>query len=191
MSNRRSWLSYLAWHLTIKPRLKRIQREFPGAKVYPTGSRYVCDPPHFDTDVDFLVYSSCAGTPITPKLTFFETLTALPYRKTTLHYQDNREFQAYRRGVVNLIVTSDARFAERFIAATHYCKQYNLHNKMDRILIHEAFRFNAKDNKQIYNLDCAPSIIREFVTKMTGPYGNAFYQIYKATHDIKGPEDDL
>jgi hypothetical protein len=47
-------------------------------------------------------------------------------------------FVSLRSGDVNLIVTSDARFAARFLVATRLATQLNLLNKNDRVALFQA-----------------------------------------------------
>src|SRR5271169_6964922 len=131
-------LTGLTYFLTIKPRLKRIKKLLPEAEVYPCGSRYVCNPPVFFTDIDFLVYS---------ELPLEASLLAAGYVKSgfmdysgfTLNNSQD-DFTTWRKGIINLIVTPSSAYKDGFIVATHLCKKFNVRQKYQRIVIYELLR---------------------------------------------------
>lgn len=100
--------------------------EFPdGTLWYATGSRVICDPPPDDTDYDVVVLKVA---PI--------DLTGWTCESACGEYVP--QFVSYRRGKVNLIVTDDAEFYDRFVAATRVAKRLNLLKKEDRIALFQA-----------------------------------------------------
>lgn len=97
------------------------------AKWRPTGSTVICDPPPDGTDVDFVVLEKT-------KLGL-----GLEWQCGTEYNNEYPpQFRSYRRGNVNLIVTGDEEFYNRFIAATHVAKRLNLLKKVDRIALFQA-----------------------------------------------------
>ena len=95
-----SLLSKLVWHLSIKPRLRNLQILFPGAKIFPTGSRWVCNPPVISTDIDFLVY--------------FEKETEIPVGWKNDGSYPPGDLSSFRRGSENLIITTNANNIHNF-----------------------------------------------------------------------------
>lgn len=169
-------LNSLAYWLTIAPRKRALQRLLPEARIHPAGSRYVCDPPVMNTDIDFLVYSE---THINGKLVLGG------YKMTSLeeyaHVIDKSKFKCWRRGKVNLIVTHDRPFAEAFQTGTYISRVFNVGAKRTRVVIHGtlrgedwAFEF-ANTNPQIVQL----------LEKFSGPNGNTMHKAYRAQHGLE------
>lgn len=98
-------------------------------KIEPVGSRATVDPPPLDTDIDFLIYSE----------NLHDFLVALSLRGYTLEgdldkYSPNdNEFFSWRKEDINLIVTEDLEFYDKFMTASNLAKEQNLKNKTDRI----------------------------------------------------------
>lgn len=166
-------LSELVYWFTIKPYLWKLQRLLPEAKIHPTGSRYICDPPVMNTDIDFLIYTEkCID----------EILIIGNFKKTPfVDYVNNSpvKFDAWRKGKINLIVTSTLEYTERFQTATYICKMENIKNKWARVCIHEALRHNCKDYYSI------PKQLHTLLKSFNGPYGNVLHQAYRAKHGLK------
>jgi len=129
------WYQDLIYWLTIKPRLRRLQKEFPDCQIFPTGSRYVCDPPVLTTDIDFIVYN---------KHSEGIKLIEWAWQKSSItEYMSGGEedkFSSYRRKKVNLIVSQDRGFVQGYIIATHICKRFNLLDKHHRVWVHAIVR---------------------------------------------------
>lgn len=107
-------------------------------KVMPVGSRVTCNPAPTDTDIDYLVF------------------TTNPYKLRDAVFLDGYElggsrlldaecpldsqdrFSSYTKGEVNLIVTSDKQFFDKFVVATHVAQKLNLLQKSDRITLFQA-----------------------------------------------------
>lgn len=176
-----SYLQDFIYWATIKPRLKKLQRLLPEAKIYPAGSRYVCNPPRFFTDVDFVVYSEHAVEDIlyTNK---YKKSSWSDYRGVHLTYGAEGEFTAWRRGRINLIVALTWNYAERFNVATHICRSRNIREKWQRIVVHEALRGNWLRNRA--GTPGLPPDLFDFLESLQGPYGNSIYQAYRAQHDL-------
>lgn len=166
----------LVWHLTIAPRLRRLQRLLPQAGVYPTGSRYICDPPYLWTDIDFLVYCP---------INLDDRLVAAGYTKS--HFSNYGllssadDFDAWRKGKVNLIVTQKKEYADSFVAATHWCKQRNTLSKLVRVFVHEAFRGNYDGASE---MGCFTDAEKQFLKSLTTNYGRVLVSAYRAKHGL-------
>lgn len=99
---------------------------------YPTGSYYICSPQVVDTDKDFVVLIDV------PMLDFSKALAVAGYKFSgdesyQLGADGDFEFECYRKGDVNLIVTADAVFYNKWIEATELAKNMKLNNKDQRI----------------------------------------------------------
>lgn len=107
------------------------------AIVTACGSRVTCNPPPTDTDRDFLVVTADAC-----EAAFVAELKNLGFNCEGYdQYQQTSVaggFKSWRRGDLNLIVTSDDVFAERHRAATYVCTRLNVLDKSDRIAIFQA-----------------------------------------------------
>lgn len=170
-----SLLSSIVYNLTIRPRLIKLKKLLPEAKILPAGSRYVCDPPIMNTDVDFLVFSvDSVGI----------KLLSAGYAQTP--FTDYRglimgdDFYAWRRGVVNLIVTSSVKYAEGFHTATHICKTRNVRDKWHRVLIHEAIR----GNMTTLDIEDMGADLKMLLANFNGPYGHAIHKAYRVQHEL-------
>ena len=99
----------------------------------PTGSRFMCDPPVMDTDIDFvaLVVDHDAAS---------EVLTANGWTKCVgensdeedSSYDELGEFSAYRKDNFNLIICDDRAYYVKYCAATLLCTKLNLLDKAER-----------------------------------------------------------
>lgn len=94
----------------------------------PTGSRVICDPAPTDTDED---YVCLAGTETYSALQAAGFVTAADFEQ----YAEMPDFVAYRLEHFNVIVTDNADFYSRFVAATDEAKQLNLTIKIERIAL--------------------------------------------------------
>ena len=128
--------------------------------AHPTGSAYTCSPPVTNTDQDWLIFvnSTLDLHEYASLLTddgWADCITAdADVQKA---YRDDPAFGthwlAYRKGVVNLILTESKSWYLRAIAATELCKGLNLQGKEDRI---NVFR-NVRDNSaEAGSLDTVP-----------------------------------
>lgn len=166
----------IVYFLTIRPRLKFLSRSLPEAKIFPSGSRYVCNPPVLYTDVDFLIYT---------EKSIAAELRALGFKESRwVDYSgvEDKEFSAWRKGVLNLIVTSSSHYAETFHSATHASRRLNVRTKYHRVLLHEAFKGNSVDVKDQAN---CPDDIRAMIRGLSGPHGNSLRKAYRAQHGLE------
>ena len=148
-------------------------------EIYPCGSRYVCNPPVMNTDIDFLVY--------TDDLDIDTKLYSLGF-----NYSQNREyppmdsyfgdFASFRKGDINLIVTSSVAYRDNFILGTHICKRFNLLVKRHRLAVFDALF--AKDNfdKNKIGLD---KDVADLLHKLKGPHGRSLREAYRIQHGLK------
>lgn len=106
------------------------------------GSRVTCDPAPTDTDQDVLVL-----TDLTMWRAHLEPLLVDGgFEKGGSDCGDSAgymsgcplSFQSFTLGELNLIVTFDAEFYRRFLAATGVCKHLNLMPKSDRVMLFQA-----------------------------------------------------
>ena len=99
------------------------------------GSRVTCNPPPTDTDEDILI--------LTDKLyRLVEDCKAQGYRGGEVYFtaeaKSASDFISLRKGNINLIVTEDRKWFNRFMAASHVCKTLNIMEKHRRILVFQA-----------------------------------------------------
>jgi len=108
----------------------------------PCGSRVTCNPPPTNTDRDFLIH-------IPPSVAegFSATLAGLGFdAESEVNYDapNGIGFKSFRRGDLNLIVTTSDEFDSRHRAATHVCARLNLLDKQDRIAVFQAVLYGRK-----------------------------------------------
>lgn len=94
------------------------------------GSRAICVPPPTDTDIDFL----CLVDEETEE--DIKTLLVGDGFKLDGNYPKSK-FQSYKKGVINIILTSDKAFYESFVIAMLVCKELNVLDKQKRIAVHD------------------------------------------------------
>lgn len=107
-------------------------RKLDPVEWMPVGSRVTCDPAPTDTDIDVLVRV---------KIRRPDAVAALGFDldSSGKHYEPSEgQFNSWRRGNLNLIVTDDREFYDRFALATHLAKAFNLLEKRDRIALFQA-----------------------------------------------------
>ena len=102
-------------------------------KWRPTGSFYICNPQVLNTDKDYIVLVKDLNTS-QPKL---QELGYVPSVSDSDEYDLETEggFMCYRKDDINLIVTEDEKFFDKFWEATCVAKQLNLKEKHDRIYL--------------------------------------------------------
>lgn len=178
-------LQEVAYWLTIWPRLKRLKKLLPNAKIYPCGSRYVCNPPVMHTDVDFLVYSE-AGVSRKLEAAGWDNATWQDYCG---NISADDSFVSWRKGSVNLIVMTSKRGADRFNVATHISRAYNIRPKYARVLVYEALRRHPEWSAIKAWLADYPKLIT-FLENANGANGNAVIAIYRAQHGLTEEVND-
>lgn len=171
-------LGNISYMCTIRPRLMKLRALLPEAKIHPAGSRYVCSPPVYGTDIDFLIWSPVADIGAKLTLMGFEKSQFTEYFKSWNSIDD---FWAWRRHNVNLIVTRSQCYAETFHTATHICKAKNLRHKEHRIAVHEGLRGNWEEHRYLVAED---NPLRSYIEQFTGPYGPTLQKAYRAKHGL-------
>lgn len=110
-----------------------------GAAVTLVGSRVTCNPPPVDTDQDVLVLIAPEqGHLFGELLSSGFDIDGSAVRDPSDHLAGDGTFQSFSKGDLNLIITQDPLFAQRFLAATSVAKKLNLLDKADRIDLFQA-----------------------------------------------------
>lgn len=104
--------------------------------VEPAGSRFICNPAPMDTDEDYVVL--CRHRDLVELLQLMDTLQFNLGGSLPADPEDDSTFKSFKKGDLNFIITTDAKFYSRFIAATYVAKRMNLLNKADRIALFQA-----------------------------------------------------
>lgn len=93
------------------------------------GSRATCNPPPMDTDEDILI--------LVNDIEDFEDW-ALESFVAEGYSGEDKSFSSLRLGSLNLIVTDQKSFFDKFMVATTVAKRLNLMNKEDRRALFQA-----------------------------------------------------
>lgn len=105
----------------------------------PVGSRITCTPPPTDTDEDYLMLIAQEDVD-----TVVGALQRAGYEldNPSQHYEPaNSQFNSWRKGQFNLIVTQDPRFFYNFLRATREAKAQNLMDKADRVTLFQRYLY--------------------------------------------------
>jgi len=106
-------------------------------RVVPVGSQVTCYPPPLNSDVDYLVLADSRQ-----KDELFGLGFELDGRQQFYEGMSEGGFLSYRNGEVNLIVTSDEKFFNKFLKATEEAKRLNLLHKEDRIKLFQRVLYD-------------------------------------------------
>lgn len=128
-----------------------LVREGVFKEAFQTGSRYICNPPPMDTDDDYMCLVSSLdathriltdkGCELGGSLSPVETSSDM----TDLIFEaDFSDFYSYRKGDINIIITDNTVYFDKFKFATELAKRLNLLKKEDRITL-----FNGVMNEHI------------------------------------------
>lgn len=98
---------------------------------YPTGSRFICDPPPTDTDNDTVILVLKLDAAKIMLLNDGWTICGDD------EYEEDK-FIAFRKGEDNYIVTEDTQFFMNYVKATNAAKALNLTNKNDRVMLFKS-----------------------------------------------------
>lgn len=98
---------------------------------YPTGSRYICNPPLMNTDKDTVIL-------VNGYYDWQKLLLSEGWEDCGVDYEDVGTFESYRKGEENYIVTEDEEFYKNFVKATEGARALNLMVKEDRIKLFQA-----------------------------------------------------
>ena len=109
-----------------------------GCLVYPTGSRVTCSPAPTGSDWDYLIYIRQDKFE-----SLLEKISNLGFKIEGNEEYDmyKNEFVSFRKGELNLIVTCQSEFRDRHVIATKICKQLNLMDKQDRIMVFQGMLY--------------------------------------------------
>ncbi len=105
----------------------------------PTGSREICSPPVLDTDEDYIVLATEGYEVWMLKNGYSQD--GFPQFYTG---NDAGGFRSFRKGNINLIVTTSFDFFDLFCTATQLAKRFNLMAKADRIALFQAVLYGVK-----------------------------------------------
>lgn len=94
--------------------------------MYPTGSRFTCNPPVMDTDIDYLILVE------RDSYEFDDYLEKLGFVTNYLDYP-MQEFRSWKKEELNYIITDDVVFYDNMKKATQLAKKLNLLDKQQRI----------------------------------------------------------
>ena len=112
---------------------------------HPTGSNYICNPPVIDTDMDFIVLIKDED--------YFDTIGRLSLCEWELGGSDptpvseagyenaDYGFASWKKGNVNLIITTSQDFYNKFVYATEVAKRQNLLKKEDRVALFQKILY--------------------------------------------------
>ena len=108
--------------------------------IVPAGSQYTCNPPPdmATSDEDWLVHTWTDAAALLIEAGF--TQQGQPE-----FYTGNEDggFKSWRRGEVNLIITQDLAFFNKFRTATELARRFNLLEKQDRIALFQAVLYGV------------------------------------------------
>ena len=102
---------------------------------YPTGSRYICNPPPVGADNDTIVLASEG---------YEQSLAAegFDYTMSEVDYGTQGLFLSWRKGEENFIITTDEELYNRFVKATDLAKLLNLGRKEHRVALFQAILYD-------------------------------------------------
>lgn len=121
--------------------------------TYPTGSNYTCDPPVTNTDIDFFAYMPkvAVATAGCSDSVFWDEINRIMRedgwtecgdegmrQEYALQEGYSDQWQAYRKGRFNVLITHDYDWFVQGAAASELCKALNLMDKDDRCSVHES-----------------------------------------------------
>jgi hypothetical protein len=106
------------------------------------GSRVTCNPPPTDTDEDILILTDNMPT-------IQRALKKDGWDGTEMYISDDGtsttgDFYSMRKGEINLIITQEKEFYDKFTLASFVCKTLNVMAKKDRITVFQAILYSKK-----------------------------------------------
>lgn len=107
----------------------------------PCGSRFTCDPPPMDTDIDYLALITDEGTKKLENAGF-------SYEVDLDSYDELSDFVSFRSGLYNVIATPNAEFYAKFKMATFIAKKRNILDKDDRIALFQNILYGVTTHEQ-------------------------------------------
>jgi hypothetical protein len=113
-----------------------------------TGSRYICNPPVLDTDDDYIVLVDNLEQSL-EKFLYKEGWR----RSGSEGYSTDGEWESIKKTidgtVVNLIMTDNENYFNRFVHATETAKKLNLREKADRIILFKAIVSDMPNHEEV------------------------------------------
>lgn len=110
-------------------------------RSYPTGSRYICNPPPTDTDNDTVIL-------VNGYYDWENILLDDGWEDCGKEYafpNSECQFKAFRKGEENYIVTEEPDFYLSYVKATEGAKALNLLKKEDRVALFDAINSTTMD----------------------------------------------
>ena len=102
------------------------------------GSRVTCVPAPTDTDEDVLILTDNLGT-------FVRRCNKAGFKDTGSY--TGAAFHSLRHGEINLIITNEKEFYDKFMLATHVCKSLNVLDKQHRITVFQSILYEKAYGK--------------------------------------------
>lgn len=126
--------------------------------IAPTGSRYICNPAPMDTDEDWLIL-------VHPDkfedilshicVSGYELGGSDIFAAEDTYVTEWEGFQSWKKGEINLIITTSKDFFDKFVKATEIAKEQNLLLKDDRIMLFQKILYNNNPKYGIWMLEGA------------------------------------
>lgn len=102
----------------------------------PVGSRITCNPAPTDTDEDWLL--------LVKSINIFVEISQRNGWLCGLSLRNRPEFASLRLNEVNLIITEQIHWWDKFLAASSVAKRFNLLSKGDRIALFRAVLYGER-----------------------------------------------
>ena len=102
------------------------------------GSRVTCVPAPTDTDEDVLILTDNLGI-------FVRRCNTAGFKDTGSY--TGAAFHSLRHGEINLIITNEKEFYDKFMLATHVCKCLNVLDKQHRITVFQSILYGKAYGK--------------------------------------------
>lgn len=118
---------------------------------YPTGSRYICNPPPQDTDNDTVIL-------VNGYYDWAQLLLNEGWEDCG-QYDQGGDFRAFRKGEENYIVTEEDNFFLSYVKATEGARALNLLDKDQRIALFQAILQTEDGFTGLYGADHAADFI--------------------------------
>lgn len=106
--------------------------------IYQTGSSVICDPPVEDTDIDFII---CTEKEDKLYKFLMDNDFKLSNASEEEYDLESEGFSCYRKGNINLIVTENKQWYDKWVLATKVAKKLNLLKKDNRITLFKAILY--------------------------------------------------
>lgn len=107
--------------------------------IYQTGSSVICNPPVTDTDIDYVIYTN-------EEIKLDTFLKCEGFTKSCAEEEEydleNEGFSCYRLNNINLIITTNREWYNKWVLATKVAKNLNLKVKADRVMLFKAILYD-------------------------------------------------